>query len=99
MDETIGRPTRFLVRTLLFLAAVGGVVYLMGIAQSQAELDRVTGHARNQSYVRRVVSHVRIKDQSAPAAPVGGGSASPSLAEPSAPVPSNRRDAVTVAPL
>ncbi len=34
MDETIGRPTRFLVRTLLFLAAVGGVVYLLfeGIA-------------------------------------------------------------------
>ncbi len=29
MDETIGRPTRFLVRTLLFLAAVGGVVYLL----------------------------------------------------------------------
>ena len=29
MDQPIGRPTRFLVRTLLFLAAVGGVVYLL----------------------------------------------------------------------
>ena len=42
--------------------AVRGVVYLMGIAQTQAELDRVTNHARNLRYVRRVVSYVRIKD-------------------------------------
>lgn len=36
-------------------------VYLMGIAQNQAELDRVVAHARAIDYVRRVVSHVRIK--------------------------------------
>lgn len=41
---------------------VGGVVYLMGIAQNQAELDRVTNHARNLSYVRKVVSFVLLKD-------------------------------------
>lgn len=41
---------------------VGRVVYLMGIAQSQDELDRVTEHARNLRYVRQVVSHVRLKD-------------------------------------
>lgn len=41
---------------------VGGIVYLMGIAQNQAELDRVTNHARNLSYVRKVVSFVRLKD-------------------------------------
>jgi osmotically-inducible protein OsmY len=41
---------------------VDGVVYLMGIAQDQAELDRVQNHARNLSYVRRVVSYVRLKD-------------------------------------
>ncbi len=40
---------------------VGGIVYLMGIAQDQAELDRVTNHARNLSYVRKVVSFVRLK--------------------------------------
>jgi hypothetical protein len=36
MDQPIGRPTRFLVRTVLFLAAVGGVVYLLfdGIAEA-----------------------------------------------------------------
>jgi osmotically-inducible protein OsmY len=41
---------------------VDGIVYLMGIAQNQAELDRVQNHARNLSYVRKVVSYVRLKD-------------------------------------
>lgn len=41
------------------------VVYLMGIAQDQAELDRVTNHARQVPYVRRVVSHVRLKGRPA----------------------------------
>jgi osmotically-inducible protein OsmY len=40
---------------------VNGVVYLMGVAQSRTELDRVTGHARNLAHVRQVVSYVRIK--------------------------------------
>ncbi len=40
---------------------VNRAVYLMGVAQSEEELDRVIGHARNIKYVQRVVSHVRIK--------------------------------------
>lgn len=40
---------------------VNGVVYLMGIAQDGPELIRVTEHARNVPYVRRIVSHVRLK--------------------------------------
>ena len=40
---------------------VNGTVYLMGIAQSQAELDRVRNIARQLSYVRRIVSYVEIK--------------------------------------
>lgn len=40
---------------------VNGTVYLMGIAQNQAELDRVKSHARALDYVRRIISHVRIK--------------------------------------
>ena len=40
---------------------VNRTVYLMGIAQSQAELDRVVGHARRIDYVRRVVPYVRIR--------------------------------------
>jgi len=42
---------------------VNGTVYIMGIAQSQAELDRVRNHARQLEYVRRVISYVRIKDK------------------------------------
>ncbi|MEW5729808.1 MAG: BON domain-containing protein [Pseudomonadota bacterium] len=41
---------------------VDGVVYLMGIAQSEGELERVIAHARDISNVKRVVSHVRLKD-------------------------------------
>ncbi|MTJ80286.1 MAG: BON domain-containing protein [Telmatospirillum sp.] len=40
---------------------VNGVVYLMGIAQSQDELDRVIAYARDTSSVKRVVSHVVLK--------------------------------------
>lgn len=38
-----------------------GVVYIIGSARSQAELDRVTGYARNIPNVRRVVSYVGIR--------------------------------------
>ena len=48
------------------IETVGGVIYLIGIAQDQAELDRVMGYARDISYVKRVVSHVRIKDSVPP---------------------------------
>ena len=41
---------------------VGAVVYLIGIAQDQTELDRVLNHARSINYVQRVVNHVRIKE-------------------------------------
>jgi osmotically-inducible protein OsmY len=44
------------------IETVNQVVYLMGIAQNQAELDRVIAHAKNIAYVRRVVNYVRIKD-------------------------------------
>ena len=42
--------------------AVRGVVYLMGVAKSQDELDRVIGYARNIRYVQKVVNHVLLKD-------------------------------------
>ncbi len=50
---------------------VNGAVYLMGIAQDRAELERVVNHARDIKYVRRVVPHVRVKDAQAPAQPGG----------------------------
>lgn len=42
---------------------VNGTVYLLGIARSQAELDRVVDLARNLRYVRRVVNHVRVMER------------------------------------
>jgi len=42
---------------------VGGTVYLMGIAQNAAELERVRNHARQIKYVRRIVSHVIMKNE------------------------------------
>lgn len=39
---------------------VQSVVYLMGIAQNQAELDKVTAHARQVPYVKQVVSYVKM---------------------------------------
>ncbi len=44
------------------IETVNQVIYLMGVAQSQAELDRVIGHAKDISYVRRVVSYVLLRD-------------------------------------
>ena len=44
------------------IETVGGVVYLMGVARSRAELDRVTDYARNLRNVERVVSYVEVKD-------------------------------------
>lgn len=44
------------------IETVNGTVYLIGIALDQPELDRVIAHARSIGYVRRVISHVRVKD-------------------------------------
>jgi osmotically-inducible protein OsmY len=41
---------------------VNQTVYLMGIAQDQSELDRVTSVISTIQYVQRVVSYVRLKD-------------------------------------
>ena len=43
------------------IKTVRGTVYLMGIAQDQAELSRVISQARSVSGVRDIVSHVEIK--------------------------------------
>jgi osmotically-inducible protein OsmY len=42
--------------------AIAGTVYLLGVAQSQAELDRVFQVARNIPDVKGVVSHVLLID-------------------------------------
>ena len=47
------------------IETVNQIIYLMGIAQSQAELDRAIGHAKDIPYVLRVVNYVRLKDDPA----------------------------------
>lgn len=41
---------------------VNGIVYLMGIAQDQEEMDRVLNHARNIANVKKVVNYVLLKN-------------------------------------
>ncbi len=48
------------------IETVNKVVYLMGIAQGEAELNRVIRYARNLAYVRKVTSYVRIKSKRLP---------------------------------
>ncbi len=44
------------------ISVVGERVYLFGISENKAEVDRVIAHAREIPYVRRVISHMRNKD-------------------------------------
>ena len=39
-----------------------GMVHIIGIAQSQDEIDRVVGHASDIAYVRRIVRHIVLKN-------------------------------------
>jgi osmotically-inducible protein OsmY len=48
---------------------VNGIVYLMGYARNQTELDRVTTHARTLNGVQKVVSYVRVGNELPPANP------------------------------
>lgn len=43
------------------IETVNRTIYLIGIAKSQLEIDRVIDHARSLGYVNRVISHVRVK--------------------------------------
>ncbi len=43
------------------ITTVNGTVYLLGLAQDGAEVDRVVAHVRDISGVRAVVNHVMVK--------------------------------------
>jgi len=60
---------------------VAGTIYLMGVAQNKAELQRVIDHARDIPYVHQVVSYVRIMDPAKPAKP------QPAKPQPAKPAP------------
>jgi len=49
------------------LRAVNGVVYFLGIAQSQGELDRILKIVRGTDGVRQVITHMQIKPPGSPA--------------------------------
>ena len=44
------------------IEVVDGTVYLFGIAENQYELEKAVDHARNIRNVKKVVSHVQLKD-------------------------------------
>ncbi len=46
-----------------FVETVVCIVYLIGVAQNQEELNRVIAYAKDITYVQKVISHVRIKKQ------------------------------------
>ncbi|MGM0422130.1 MAG: BON domain-containing protein [Pseudomonadota bacterium] len=48
---------------------VNATVYLMGVAQNEAEHQRVIDHARNQRFVEGVVSYVRVRGDGSPPLP------------------------------
>lgn len=39
-----------------------GVIYIIGIAQNEAEFKNVINHARNIRFVKKVVNYIRIKE-------------------------------------
>lgn len=76
---------------------VAGTIYLMGVAQNKAELQRVIDHARDIPYVYQVVSYVRIKSDK-PASPKAPTAPSqPPKSQPAKPAPSPAPGATTAA--
>ncbi|EPY03205.1 BON domain-containing protein [Magnetospirillum fulvum] len=51
------------IRNINFVVDVSdAVVYVLGIAQNDTEMERVIAHARDINGVRRVVNHIRLKN-------------------------------------
>ncbi len=48
------------------IETVNGSVYLIGVVQNQAELDRALAHAKDITYVRRVLNYMRLKTDPVP---------------------------------
>jgi osmotically-inducible protein OsmY len=71
---------------------VAGTIYLMGVAQNKAELQRVIDHARDIPYVHQVVSYVRIKSEK-PAS----SKSQPAKSQPAEPAPNQQPRAASTA--
>jgi osmotically-inducible protein OsmY len=87
------------------VTTVKGIVYVIGSARSQAEIDRVVDHARNIGNVRRVVSYVRIRSGEPPKAEAESAPPAGAAAPGPAPAPSDQvslptpRQEIQVTPL
>ena len=51
------------------VTTTNGVVFIIGTARDQAEIDRVVDHARNIDEVKRIVSYIRIRAAAGEARP------------------------------
>ena len=90
------------------IQTVRGVVYIIGIAQSDQELQRVLNHARGLANVRKVVSYVQVKTEprepdlqetgtqdGEAGAGATGGDGTPSSAQPDGATPPSATEPVT----
>ncbi len=74
-----------------------GVVFIIGTARDQAEIDRVIDYGRNMNGVKRIVSYIRIRAGAGEeAGPGAAAAAAPGDTAPSAPTP---RGEIVVTPL
>lgn len=66
---------------------IRSTVYLMGIARTPAELQRVVDHVRDVPYVRAVVNHVRVRTDPLPPIPAEKPTFAASTYQPAPPAP------------
>jgi osmotically-inducible protein OsmY len=83
------------------VTTTNGVVFIMGTARDQAEIDRVIDYGRNMNGVKRVVSYIRIfgaagEDTGSANANASAPQQSPGDTSPNAPTP---RGEIVVTPL
>jgi osmotically-inducible protein OsmY len=67
---------------------IRSTVYLMGVARTSAELQRVIDHVRDVPYVRAVVNHVRVRTDPLPPIPANPPTFAASNAVPAPATPS-----------
>jgi len=74
---------------------IRSTVYLMGVARTPAELQRVIDHVRDVPYVRAVVNHVRVRTDPLPPIPETPPTFAASTVPPQAPTPPKRPQKAT----
>ena len=78
---------------------IRSTVYLMGVARTPAELQRVIDHVRDVPYVRAVVSHVRVRTDPLPPIPDQIPVIPPAGTSPAGAAPSTTASAGTARPI